>query len=283
MKASGSNPWAFVIATPVIMWLVHYLAYLPHEYAHSVTAWIVGIKPQPGNITWGDSSLINIMLATQVDENVDYSAALAAGKDWQVALVAFAGPGLGNAVPYLVCRWLIFKDSIAARPWVAYILLWYVFFGLANIYDYIPMRMFTDGGDVHHFLLGSGISEWLVYGIVGNLAVLAIVDFYRSVLPFALGVAGFRQPSGRAGLRAHRCDAHPVRLLRDSGADRARRHQRADGAHLAAHHSCHLDRDLATQRFDAATAYTTDTIATIDSSVARGPHRLRQAECAENR
>lgn len=41
-------------ATPLVLLLTHAAAYLPHEFAHSIVAWLVGIKDQPGDIDWGD-------------------------------------------------------------------------------------------------------------------------------------------------------------------------------------------------------------------------------------
>src|SRR5919112_441433 len=83
-------------ATPVMVLLAHYAAVIPHEFAHSIMAWILGIKDQPGNIDWGGTSLLNVLLLANIDENVDYTPALEAGKHWQVALTAFAGPGIAS-------------------------------------------------------------------------------------------------------------------------------------------------------------------------------------------
>ncbi len=73
------------------------------------------------------------------------------------------------------------------------------FFNVANFYDYVPLRVFADG-DIWHFDLGSGISPWVVYVIGGYLVLWAIVDLYRSRLPWILDVCEFEATGGRAVL-----------------------------------------------------------------------------------
>lgn len=183
MSSRWSSTRWLIAATPLVVLLTHYAAVLPHEFSHSIVAWILGIKDTPFNIDWGGSSLLNILLLMHIDENVDYSTALAAGKDWQVALVSFAGPGLTNGGLYLLCRRFITRPSVTSRPGVAYVLFWFLFMNLANLYDYVPISVFADDGDVHHFILATGLSPWTIYVVGGYLVLWAIVDFYRRVMP----------------------------------------------------------------------------------------------------
>ncbi|WP_207835988.1 hypothetical protein [Williamsia soli] len=178
-------------AMPVIMIVTHYLTVIPHEYSHSFMAWIVGIKSNPLLIDWGGTGAWNLFLLAHIDENVDYTQALAAGDHWQVALAAFAGPGIGNGLGYVVARLMIKRRPIVSRPWVALWLFWYLFFCVANLYDYVPLRVFADDGDVTHFVLGWQIDRWWIYTIVGYLVLWIVVDFYRSVLPSSLQAIGF--------------------------------------------------------------------------------------------
>jgi hypothetical protein len=195
--SAAAPPW-LLAATPVMVLLAHYAAVLPHEFSHSIMAWLLGIKDQPGNIDWGGTSLLNILLLIHIDENVDYTAALEAGKHWQVALTAFTGPGIANGGLFLLSRYLITKPWFRARPVAANFLFWFMFMSLANLYDYVPMRVFASDGDVHHFILGSGMDPWVIY-VVGGYAVLwAIVDFYRTALPLGLELSGFFTPTARA-------------------------------------------------------------------------------------
>jgi hypothetical protein len=174
-----------LVATPLLL-ITHAAAVLPHEFTHSVVAWILGLKDTPGNIDWGGTSLLNILLLIHIDENVDYSTALTADKNWQVALVAFAGPGLANGGLYLLSRRFITAPAVTARPVATYVLFWFLLMNVANLYDYVPIRTFASDGDVHHFILATGWSPWAVYVVGGYLVLWAIVDFYRTVLPLSL-------------------------------------------------------------------------------------------------
>ncbi len=202
----GASPAArhraagLLAATPLVLLLTHYAAVLPHEFAHSVVAWILGIKDQPGNIDWGGTSLLNVLGLVDIYENVDYRAALDAGRYWQVAVTAFAGPGLANGGLYLLARRFVASPRLAGRPLAAYALFWFLLMNLANLYDYVPIRAFAADGDVAHFRWGSGASPWLVFALAGYLVLWAVVDFYRNVLPAGLGVVGFAAPAARAAV-----------------------------------------------------------------------------------
>lgn len=186
-------------ATPVMALLAHYAAVIPHEFAHSIMAWLLGIKDQPGNITWGGTSLLNVLLLANIDENVDYQAALDAGKHWQVALTAFAGPGIANVSLFLISRSLITKPWFRTRPVAANFLFWFLLMNLGNMYDYVPMRVFVDqvDSDVYDFILGTGVSPWVIYVVGSYLVLWAIVDFYRNVLPLGLELSDFVTPMAR--------------------------------------------------------------------------------------
>jgi hypothetical protein len=185
-------------ATPIVLLLTHYAAVLPHEFCHSIVAWFVGIKPVPGDISWGPGNALNILLLVDIDENVDYSDALEAGRRWQVALVAFAGPIIANGGLYLITRRLITLQYFASRPYIAYVLFWFVVMNAANLFCYIPIRVFASDGDVHHFLLATQISPWWVYAVGGYLVLWAMIDLYRIPLPWVLGTCGFTGRTERA-------------------------------------------------------------------------------------
>jgi len=189
--------WLLVAATPVIVLVTHYLAVLPHEFSHSFMAWALGVKSDPLDITWGGSSPLNVLLLINIDENVDYSTAFSEGKHWQVALIAFAGPGLANGGMFLIFRLLFARMASSGPPLVVYLLTWLVFMNLANLYDYVPLRVFEEG-DVSHFIEGTGIPATWIY-IVGTYGVLVLmVDFFRKVLPAGLSGSGIVSPVPRA-------------------------------------------------------------------------------------
>jgi hypothetical protein len=152
--------------------LAHYAAVLPLEFAHSIMAWVVGIKDQPGNIDWGGTSVSNVLFLINIDENVDYTPVLDAGKHWQVALPAFAGPGVTNVSLLLMSRYLITKPWFRTRPVAGN----FLFLNLGNMYDYVPMR---------------DLRRWQLH------LTWAIVDFYRNMLPLGLQLSDFFSPTAR--------------------------------------------------------------------------------------
>jgi hypothetical protein len=199
VSSGSSQPrvgW-LLAATPIMVILAHYAAVLPHEFAHSIMAWLLGIKDQPGNIDWGGTSVPNLLFLIHIDENVDYTAALAAGKNWQVALTAFAGPGIANLSLFLLSRYLITKPRFRTRPVAANFLFWFLFMNLGNMYDYVPMRVFSNDGDVHNFIQGTGMNPWVIYVVGSYLVLWGIVDFYRNMLPLGLQLSGFFTPTAR--------------------------------------------------------------------------------------
>jgi hypothetical protein len=99
-----------------------------------------------------------------IDEDVDYDQALAAGRTTAVALTAMSGVVIGNGAFYLIARQLLRRPAVAARPWVLYFLFWYIVHSVGNFYDYVPLRTFAANGDVKNFALGSGWSLWWILG-----------------------------------------------------------------------------------------------------------------------
>ncbi|MFB2598975.1 hypothetical protein ACEXQE_14385 [Herbiconiux sp. P17] len=190
--------WWLVAATPLMVLLTHYAAVIPHEFAHSIMAWLTGIKAQPFDITWGGTSPLNLLLLADIDENVDYDAARAAGQDWQSALTAFAGPGIVNGGFFLLSTFLIRRPWLRGRPVLANALFWFLLMNLGNLYDYVPMRVFADHGDVYNFSAGSGVSPWFIFVIGTYVMLWAIVSFYRTSLPLGLRLSGFVVPGARA-------------------------------------------------------------------------------------
>lgn len=188
---STARVWWMVAATIVIVWLTHYVVVIQHEYAHSFAAWLTGIKDDPIRIDWGGTGVHNILTLGDIDEDVDYDRALAAGHTTAAAVTAMAGVVIGNGVFYLLARMLLRRASVLARPWVAYSLFFYVVHSVGNFYDYVPLRTFAASGDVKNVALGSGAERWWIYGLAGYLTLWAIVDLYRSAMPTTLGAAGF--------------------------------------------------------------------------------------------
>jgi hypothetical protein len=61
----------FILTLPFVI-ISHYLAVFPHEFTHSFFAWALGYKSNPLNIQYGGTSLSNLLLLSNIDENVNY-------------------------------------------------------------------------------------------------------------------------------------------------------------------------------------------------------------------
>ena len=179
--------------------LAHYLAVLPHEFMHSFVAWATGIKSNPFDIHWGEASPGNVLLLYYIDEKVDYKAAYAAGKGASVAAAVIAGPGT-NAVLYVVARWVAPLWRNSTRPFIAYLAFWFLFMQLANVYDYVPIRVAASDGDVGQWVRATHMSPWLIYIVIGYLVLWAMIDLYRTVLPETLDTSRIESPVGRAAV-----------------------------------------------------------------------------------
>jgi hypothetical protein len=185
-------------STPLVLLLTHYVSVLPHEFSHSIMAWVLGIKENPWIIDWGGDSWLNILLLVHINENVDYKSALAAGDTAAVAIVALTGPLLANGGMYLIFRRLSTALWVKTRPVVAWVVLWLVVVNLANLWCYVPIRAFAEDGDIRHFIWATDVSAWLIYVVLGYLVLWGLVDFYRRVLPRAAESTQLRSTASRA-------------------------------------------------------------------------------------
>jgi hypothetical protein len=185
--APSRSAWLLLASTPLVVLVTYYLSFLPHEYGHSFAAWILGIKSSPWPIIWGDTSIGNILFLDKMDENVDYDAAMASGKNLAVAVVAVSGIGV-NGVLYLLMRFVLPFWRSSARRLVGYSAFWFLFMQVGNLYCYVPIRVASPHADMHNWVLGSHQSFWWLYVVIGYLVLWAMVDFYRTVLPAGRGV-----------------------------------------------------------------------------------------------
>lgn len=79
-----------ILTLPFII-ISHYVAVYPHEFTHSFLAWALGYKSNPLNIQYGGIGLSNLLLMSDIDENVNYEA-VSQNNPYHAALIAFAGP-----------------------------------------------------------------------------------------------------------------------------------------------------------------------------------------------
>lgn len=193
----STTTWWLLAATPAFVLLAHYVAVLPHEFSHSLAAWSTGIKSNPWNIEWGHGSTGDILLLLGIDEKVDYKTALAHGNNVAVAVTVLAGPAMTGLL-YLLTRFGAPLWRSSSRTAVAYLTFWFLFMNLANLYDYVPIRVAASNGDVWQWIQATHMSYWWIYGVIGALVLWALIDFYRTVLPQSLDASGIQTSAGRA-------------------------------------------------------------------------------------
>jgi hypothetical protein len=174
----------FLITTILFFFLAHYLAVLPHEYAHSIMAWLLGVKSHPMNIHYGFDSFRSIVLLTNIDENNNYFLMYLLGKRHLMPLISFAGPGIGNGSMYLISLYCLNRVRyLQKKPLLYYFIFWFHVMCLGNLYDYVPIRVFSTHGDIGHILFGlNNLSPWWVFIPITYLVLFLIFYFFTNTL-----------------------------------------------------------------------------------------------------
>lgn len=179
----------FIIVTVLFFFLSHYIAVFPHEFSHSIVAWILALKSHPLNIDYGGTSLQNILFLSNIDENNNYYLMYLLGKKHLIPIIAAAGP-LMNGVLYILSSWALFScRSLHKKPLFFYFIFWFNIMNLGNIFDYIPIRVFTTHGDIGHILFGlNNVSHWWIF-IPGTYIVIFLYYlFFNKTLPLAYSI-----------------------------------------------------------------------------------------------
>lgn len=182
MTRQTINPFVLIITTPIFIWLSHYVAVFPHEYAHSITAWLLGEKENPFALEYGGTSWKNMLLLWNIDENVDYSRMFAQGHDFQAALCAFAGPGIGTVLMFVLGSLLLNNPRVQQRSYWYYFVFWFHLMNLGNLYDYVPIRTFSPGGDIGNMVRGLRISPWWVFVLAGYPVAYLMRQFFTQTM-----------------------------------------------------------------------------------------------------
>jgi hypothetical protein len=178
---------AFISACLICLWLAHYAAVLPHEYAHSFMAYALGYKSNPLVIQFGGLSVLNLVSLIDIDEHVDYAAMFARNDGLAVALVGLAGPVLANGVLYLLSLWLLRRPGVRRNDFLFMFVFWFNFANVANFYCYVPIRTFASHGDIGHITEGLGVSPWAALIVLGIPTAIATWFLFARTLPAALG------------------------------------------------------------------------------------------------
>ncbi|OGT31922.1 MAG: hypothetical protein A3E87_06445 [Gammaproteobacteria bacterium RIFCSPHIGHO2_12_FULL_35_23] len=179
-----ATSFKLILLTPIFILLSHYLAVFIHEYAHAFTAWILGYKNNPFDLNYGGTSLSNLLLLSNIDQNVNNNLIYASGHPGYVALIAFAGPGIIIFL-FFLSSWLIQNSKTKKHPYLLYFLLFFNLWCLGGTYAYVPVRTFTPHGvmvDVLDIEQALNISPWWIYFFIGYLVVFMMWQFFSKTL-----------------------------------------------------------------------------------------------------
>ena len=204
MKNIKKNPsFKLIVLTPIFILLTLHLVIFVHEYAHAFTAWILGYKNSPFDINYGGTSLENLLLLTNVDQKVNNNLIYSLGHPGDVALIAFAGPGITLGF-FFLSFWLIHhNEKIKRHPFLLYFLFFINLWCLGGTYAYVPIRTFTIHGvmvDILDIEQALHISPWWIYIFIGYLVFFLIWQFFSKTLISIYAYVGISNTLGRASL-----------------------------------------------------------------------------------
>jgi hypothetical protein len=183
VKAAALESIRFAVVTFVLVIVAHALAYLLHEYAHSVVAWSLGWMTKPFGIDYGPLTLGNVLFLDDVSDNVDYAPIQAAGHGAQAAIIALAGPFLGNGALYFVAYGVASTTFIQSRRWCTAFVYWFALMSSANVWGYVPLRALTTHADIAIAAKGLGISTWVLFPILIGPALYIVYHFFHKMFP----------------------------------------------------------------------------------------------------
>ena len=195
-------PFKLILLTPIFILLSHYLTVFIHEYAHAFTAWMLGYKNSPFDLNYGGTSLGNLLLLSNIDQNVNNNLIYVSGHPGYVTLIAFAGPGIILFL-FFLSFWLMQNMKVKRHPYLLYFLLFFNLWCLGGTYAYVPVRTFTPHGvmvDVLDIEQSLNISPWLIYFFIGYLVFFMIRQFFSKTLISIYAYVGVSNTIAKASL-----------------------------------------------------------------------------------
>lgn len=153
----------------------YYVSTLLHEYGHATTAWLLGYKHSPFDISYGSWYLL------PVSEHVNYQRIFQSGQGIAGALIGISGISV-TIILFLLSIWMLNIPKIKKIPFVLLFFFWLANINLMEIYLYIVNRCFSSG-DISEFSQGFGISPFWLFIPGSLLAILAVYRFYWYELP----------------------------------------------------------------------------------------------------
>jgi hypothetical protein len=179
----GTETIRFGIISFVLLLMTHAIAYLTHEYSHSVMAWSLGWMSRPFGIDYGHPTLYNLLFLDDVGDNVDYAPIFASGHSVEAAIIALSGPFLGNGLLYFVIYALIRRTALGTNRLGASFAYWLSLMCAANVWGYVPLRAITTHADIALAAQGFGLSVWALFPFVGIPSLYIVYHFFSKMFP----------------------------------------------------------------------------------------------------
>jgi hypothetical protein len=190
----GEGIVAFALVTFVLVLVAHAVAYLTHEYAHSLMAWLLGWMKQPFGIDYGTASLSNCLFLGDVSDNVDYDAIFHAGHGLAAATIALAGPMIGNGLLYFVVYALMGNTAVARSRHVMMFLYWLSLMCAGNVWSYVPIRALTWHADIALVAKGLGVSVWVLFPFLMAISGFILWHFMTRAVARVVTVVSAAEP-----------------------------------------------------------------------------------------
>jgi hypothetical protein len=177
-RFGGWSVVRFALLTFVLTIVAHAVAYLTHEYSHSIVAWAFGWMKSPFDIDYGSATPGNLLLLGDVSDNVDYKPIIASGEGWKAALIALAGPFVGNGLLFVVLDRVSRTGAIRSHRLLQSFVYWLCLMCAGNVWSYVPIRALSTHADIALSAQGFGISVWLQFPLLMAVSAYVVYHFF---------------------------------------------------------------------------------------------------------
>lgn len=179
-----------IIATTIFMLVANYLVFAAHQYAHAATAKLLTYK----------AYFIQFLQLFKKHGYADFTSISSIAQLHDRAIIAIAAFGLTYTGIYLLTL-LLMKRRIAQRvPMIFYFIFWLNFMSLARVFSYIPVRIFSEGGDIADIIQGFNISPWWIFVFGGYAITYMIWHFFNNTLVRTYDVLQLKSNRAKAAL-----------------------------------------------------------------------------------
>lgn len=183
MEKISSKNIRFLILSFVLLLITHAVAYLTHEYSHSLAAWSLGWMSRPFGIDYGHPTLDNFLFLGDVDDNVNYAPIFASGHGLDAAAIALAGLFVGNGLLYFIVYGLIKRTAIGTNRLGISLAYWLALMCAGNMWGYVPLRAITTHADIALAAQGLHLSAWALFPFVAVPSLYIVQHFFRTTFP----------------------------------------------------------------------------------------------------